>query len=126
MKVEIEVSIGELYDKVTILKINKDRIKDSEKLFNINKELIYLENKILNNDPQVNNLVDELYKINSKLWNIENSKRRCEAENNFGWDFIQLARDVYIWNDKRAEIKKKINLLTNSDVIEEKEYTEYK
>ena len=126
MKVEIEVSIGELYDKVTILKIKKDRIKDSEKLFNINKELIYLENKILNNDPQVNNLIDELYKINSKLWNIENSKRRCEAENNFGWDFIQLARDVYIWNDKRAEVKKKINLLTNSDVIEEKEYTEYK
>ena len=126
MKVEIEVSIGELYDKVTILKIKKDRIKDSEKLFNINKELIYLENKILNNDPQVNNLVDELYKINSKLWNIENSKRRCEAENNFGWDFIQLARDVYIWNDKRAEIKKKINVLTYSDVVEEKEYTQYK
>ena len=126
MKVEIEVSIGELYDKVTILRIKKDRIKDSKKLFNINKELIYLENKILNNDPQVNNLVDELYKINSKLWDIENSKRRCEAENNFGWDFIQLARDVYIWNDKRAEIKKKINLLTSSDVIEEKEYTEYK
>tara|TARA_B100000886_G_scaffold133370_1_gene89964 strand:+ start:229 stop:609 length:381 start_codon:yes stop_codon:yes gene_type:complete len=126
MKVEIEVSIGELYDKVTILKIKKDRIKDSKKLFNINKELIYLENKILNNDPQVNNLVDELYKINSKLWNIENSKRRCEAENNFGWDFIQLARDVYIWNDKRAEIKKKINVLTYSDVVEEKEYTNYK
>ncbi len=126
MKVEIEVSIGELYDKVTILKIKKDRIKDSEKLFNINKELIYLENKILNNDPQVNNLVDELYKINSKLWDIENSKRRCEAENNFGWDFIQLARDVYIYNDKRAEIKRKINVLTYSDVVEEKEYTKYK
>ena len=126
MKVEIEVSIGELYDKVTILRIKKDRIKDSKKLFNINKELIYLENKILNNDPQVNNLVDELYKINSKLWNIENSKRRCEAENNFGWDFIQLARDVYIYNDKRAEIKRKINVLTYSDVVEEKEYTKYK
>ena len=126
MKVEIEVSIGELYDKVTILKIKKDRIKDSEKLFNINKELIYLENKILNNDPQVNNLVDELYKINSKLWDIENSKRRCEVENNFGWDFIQLARDVYIYNDKRAEIKRKINVLTYSDVVEEKEYTKYK
>ena len=125
MKVEIEVSIGELYDKVTILKIKKDRIKDSEKLFNINKELIYLENKILNNDPQVNNLVDELYKINSKLWDIENSKRRCEAENNFGWDFMQLARDVYIYNDKRAEIKRKINVLTYSDVVEEKEYTKY-
>ncbi len=126
MKIEIEVSIGELYDKVTILKIKKDRIKDSEKLFNINKELIYLENKILNNDPQVNNLVDALYKINSKLWDIENSKRRCEAENNFGWDFIQLARDVYIYNDKRAEIKRKINVLTYSDVVEEKEYTNYK
>ena len=83
-------------------------------------------NKILNNDPQVNNLVDELYKINSKLWDIENSKRRCEAENNFGWDFIQLARDVYIYNDKRAEIKRKINVLTYSDVVEEKEYTNYK
>ena len=126
MIVEIEVSIGELYDIVTILKIKKDWIKDSEKLFNINKELIYLENKILNNDPQVNNLVDELYKINSKLWDIENSKRRCEAENNFGWDFIQLARDVYIYNDKRAEIKRKINVLTYSDVVEEKEYTNYK
>ena len=126
MKVEIEVSIAELYDKVTILRIKKDRIKDSKKLFNINKDLIYLENKILNNDPQVNNLVDELYKINSKLWDIENSKRRCEAENNFGWDFIQLARDVYIYNDKRAEIKRKINVLTYSDVVEEKEYTKYK
>jgi len=126
MKVEIEVSIGELYDKITILRIKKERITDADKLHNIKKELQYLENKVLNNDPIIENLTKELFEINSKLWDIENNKRRCESENNFGWGFIQLARDVYIWNDKRAEIKKKINLLTSSDVIEEKEYTEYK
>tara|TARA_B100001287_G_scaffold4219_2_gene3168 strand:- start:7471 stop:7851 length:381 start_codon:yes stop_codon:yes gene_type:complete len=126
MKIEVEVSVGELYDKISILRIKKDRIKDLDKLFNINKELIYLENKMLNNDPAIEKLADELFQINSKLWDIENSKRRCESENNFGYDFIQLARDVYIYNDKRAEIKKKINILTYSDVVEEKEYTSYK
>ena len=126
MKVEIQVSVGELFDKISILKIKKARIKDDKKLFNINKELIYLESKLQNHGEEIENYFQKLYEINSKLWDIENSKRRCEAENNFGWDFIQLARDVYIWNDKRAEIKKKINLLTYSDVIEEKEYTEYK
>lgn len=125
MKVEIEVSIGELYDKITILRIKKERVTDSNKLQNIIKELDYLENKVLNNDPVVENLTKELFEINSKLWDIENSKRRCEAENNFGWGFIQLARDVYLYNDKRAEIKRKINIHTDSDVVEEKEYTEY-
>tara|TARA_B100000925_G_C21758301_1_gene366610 strand:+ start:111 stop:491 length:381 start_codon:yes stop_codon:yes gene_type:complete len=126
MKIEIEVSVGELYDKISILRIKKNKILNPDKLFNINKELIYLENKMLNNDPVIQNLADELFQINSKLWDIENSKRRCEAENNFGYDFIQLARDVYIYNDRRAEIKKKINTLTYSDVVEEKEYTSYK
>lgn len=126
MKVEIQVSVGELLDKISILKIKKARIKDDKKLFNINKELIYLESKLYNHGAEIESYFQQLYEINSKLWDIENSKRRCEAENNFGWDFIQLARDVYIWNDKRAEIKKKINVLTHSDVIEEKEYTEYK
>ena len=126
MKVEIQVSVGELFDKISILKIKKARIKDNKKLFNINKELIYLESTLHHHGEEIENYFQKLYEINSKLWDIENSKRRCEAENNFGWDFIQLARDVYIWNDKRAEIKKKINLLTYSDVIEEKEYTEYK
>ena len=125
MKIEVEVSVGELYDKISILRIKKQRIQNPDKLFNINKELIYLESKILNNDPVLEKLIDELFKINSKLWDIENSKRRCEAENNFGYDFVQLARDVYIYNDKRAEIKKKINVLTYSDVVEEKEYTRY-
>ena len=68
----------------------------------------------MNNDPIVENPTKELFQINSKLWDIENNKRRCEAENNFGWGFIQLARDVYFYNDKRAEIKrKKINIHTN-------------
>ena len=125
MKVEIEVSIGELYDKITILRIKKERITDADKLHNIKKELQYLENKVLNNDPIVENLTKELFEINSKLWDIENNKRRCESENNFGWGFIQLARDVYFYNDKRAEIKRKINIHTNSDVIEEKQYTDY-
>tara|TARA_B100000925_G_C21999936_1_gene470756 strand:+ start:911 stop:1291 length:381 start_codon:yes stop_codon:yes gene_type:complete len=125
MKVEIEVSIGELYDKITILRIKKERITDADKLHNIKKELQYLENKVLNNDPIVENLTKELFEINSKLWDIENNKRRCESENNFGWGFIQLARDVYFYNDKRAEIKRKINIHTNSDVVEEKQYTDY-
>ena len=125
MKVEIEVSIGELYDKITILRIKKDRITDVDKLHNIKKELQYLENKVLNNDPIVENLTKELFEVNSKLWDIENNKRRCESENNFGWGFIQLARDVYFYNDKRAEIKRKINIHTNSDVVEEKQYTDY-
>ncbi len=125
MKVEIEVSIGELYDKITILRIKKERITDADKLDNIKKELQYLENKVLNNDPIVENLTKELFEINSKLWDIENNKRRCESENNFGWGFIQLARDVYFYNDKRAEIKRKINIHTNSDVVEEKQYTDY-
>ena len=125
MKVEIEVSIGELYDKITILRIKKERITDADKLHNIKKELQYLENKVLNNDPIVENLTKELFEINSKLWDIENNKRRCESENNFGWGFIQLARDVYFYNDKRAEIKRKINIHTNSDVVEEKHYTDY-
>ena len=126
MKIEIEVSIGELYDKITILRIKKDRMTDTDKLENINKELKYLEHKLINNDPVIDNLKKELFDVNSMLWDIENNKRRCEAVYNFGWGFIQLARDVYFYNDKRAEIKRKINLHTNSDVIEEKEYTEYK
>tara|TARA_B100000123_G_scaffold170318_1_gene126285 strand:- start:200 stop:580 length:381 start_codon:yes stop_codon:yes gene_type:complete len=125
MKVEIEVSIGELYDKITILRIKKERITDADKLHNIKKELQYLENKVLNNDPIIENLTKELFEVNSKLWDIENNKRRCESENNFGWGFIQLARDVYFYNDKRAEIKRKINIHTNSDVVEEKQYTDY-
>tara|TARA_B100000683_G_scaffold274753_1_gene323668 strand:- start:18273 stop:18653 length:381 start_codon:yes stop_codon:yes gene_type:complete len=126
MKVKIEVSYGELLDKITILQIKKVKIKDEKKLFNINKELIYLEAKVGNHGAEIKHLADNLYEINLKLWDIENSKRKCEAENNFGYDFIELSRNVYLYNDKRAELKRKINVLTYSDVIEEKEYTNYK
>ena len=125
MKVSIEVSVGELFDKITILRIKQKKLTDEEQLDNVNKELSYLENQAFNNDPEVNALVEELYLINSKLWDIENHKRQCEADQVFGSRFIKLARDVYIKNDDRAKIKKMINIITKSDVIEEKEYTKY-
>ena len=125
MKVSIEISVGELFDKITILRIKQKNLTDQEQLENVNKELSILENKAFNNDPEVNALVEELYKINSKLWEIENHKRQCEADKVFGSTFITLARDVYIKNDDRAKIKKMINIITKSDIIEEKEYTIY-
>lgn len=123
--VSIEVSVGELFDKITILKIKQKKLKDQEQLENVNKELAYLESKAFNNDPEVNALVAELESINEQLWDIENDKRKCEADKNFGSNFVKLARDVYIKNDDRAKIKKMINIITKSDIIEEKEYTQY-
>lgn len=123
--VSIEVSVGELFDKITILKIKQKKLKDQEQLENVNKELAYLESKAFNNDPEVNALVAELESINEQLWDIENGKRKCEADKNFGSNFVKLARDVYIKNDDRAKIKKMINIITKSDIIEEKEYTQY-
>lgn len=125
MMVSIEVSVGELFDKITILKIKQKKLKDQEQLENVNKELAYLESKAFNNDPEVNALVAELESINEQLWDIENGKRKCEADKNFGSNFVKLARDVYIKNDDRAKIKKMINIITKSDIIEEKEYTQY-
>ncbi len=126
MKIEVAISMGELFDKITILQIKKEKITDKSKLENINKELSYLQSKVLNNDPKVKSLTKRLHRINSTLWDIENGKRKCEAESDFGLDFVRLARDVYLYNDKRAEVKRLINIHTNSDVIEEKEYTRYK
>ena len=123
--VSIEVSVGELFDKITILKIKQKKLKDQEQLENVNKELAYLESKAFNNDPEVNALVAELESINEQLWDIENGKRKCEADKNFGSNFVKLARDVYIKNDDRAKIKKMINIITKSYIIEEKEYTQY-
>tara|TARA_B100001113_G_scaffold228205_1_gene187351 strand:- start:4909 stop:5286 length:378 start_codon:yes stop_codon:yes gene_type:complete len=125
MMVSIEVSVGELFDKITILKIKQKKLTDKEQLENVNKELAYLESKAFNNDPEVNALVAELESINEQLWDIENSKRKCEADKMFGAKFVRLARDVYIKNDDRAKIKKMINVITNSDVVEEKDYTKY-
>jgi len=125
MMVSIEVSVGELFDKITILKIKQKKLTDKEQLENVNKELAYLESKAFNNDPEVNALVEELESINEQLWDIENGKRKCEADKIFGDKFIKLARDVYFKNDDRAKIKKLINVITKSDVVEEKDYTKY-
>ncbi len=125
MMVSIEVSVGELFDKITILKIKQKKLTNQEQLENVNKELEYLENKAFNNDPEVNVLVEQLYEINEKLWDIENGKRKCEANKTFGTKFVQLARDVYMKNDDRATIKKLINVITKSSIVEEKEYTKY-
>lgn len=125
MMVTIEVSVGELFDKITILKIKQKKLTDQEQLENVNKELAYLESKAFTDDLEVNALVKELEAINEQLWDIENSKRRCEADKDFESNFIKLARDVYIKNDDRAKIKKMINIITRSSIVEEKDYTKY-
>ena len=119
------ISVGELIDKITILKIKSNLIKDADKLFNIEKELQSLEelkdelNLDLNNvDP----LQQQLYKVNVELWHIENFKRECEKNQTFDSVFIETARQVYLKNDLRAEIKRRINDMTGSTIIEEKSY----
>ena len=125
MMVSIEVSVGELFDKITILKIKQKKLTNQDQLANVNKELEYLEDKAFTNDPEVNVLVEQLQEINEQLWDIENGKRKCEADKSFGSKFIELARDVYIKNDDRATIKKLINVITKSSIVEEKDYTKY-
>jgi len=125
MMVSIEVSVGELFDKITILKIKQKKLINQNQLANVNKELEYLEDKAFTNDPEVNVLVEQLQEINEQLWDIENGKRKCEADKSFGSKFVELARDVYIKNDDRATIKKLINVITKSSIVEEKEYTRY-
>ena len=125
MMVSIEVSVGELFDKITILKIKQKKLTNQDQLANVNKELEYLEDKAFTNDPEVNVLVEQLQEINEQLWDIENGKRKCEADKSFGLKFVELARDVYIKNDDRATIKKLINVITKSSIVEEKDYTRY-
>ncbi|MDB9818521.1 DUF6165 family protein [Pelagibacterales bacterium] len=128
MLIKIPVSIGELADKITILEIKKKKIADKKKLKKITNELIFL-NDILKNEVKLDNLmkkeISSLKKINLKLWDIEDGKRNCEKNKNFGPMFIKLARNVYILNDKRAKIKFKINSLSGSDIIEVKSYDKY-
>lgn len=128
MKILVEISVGELFDKITILKIKTEKIKDKFKLINIVTELNILKDKALEIDMNSNNLLDYVEKlkaINTELWDIENIKRELESSKNFGDDFIRISREVHFKNDQRAIIKKKINELTNSNVIEEKEYSKY-
>lgn len=123
-----EIGAGELIDKITILEIKSNRITDPEKLKNINHELSILtatRDRHLANVNGVNDLAEQLKIINENLWDIEDNIRACEARKEYGQIFIELARSVYITNDKRAALKKKINLLTGANIIEEKSYTEF-
>lgn len=126
MKIEVSISVGDLFDKITILRIKQKKFTDHQKLDNVKNELSELENKITFDTANISNLISQLEDINTELWNIENSKRECEALQQFDEKFISLARDVYIKNDKRAKLKKEINIATNSNIIEEKEHTPYK
>ena len=129
MKILAEISVGELFDKITILNIKTKKIFDNDKLRNIHTELKTLNDqskKITVSDAQaLNDLVLKLQQINEDLWDIENFKRECEAKKDFGENFIKLSRDVHFKNDKRAILKKEINLLSNSQIVEEKEYSKY-
>ena len=116
------ISIGELVDKITILQIKKERIK-GKKLDHINNELNYLEEAVENNNLKIDTLIlTNLKKVNMHLWDIENEIRIKEQKNEFDKDFINLARSVYTKNDKRASLKKEINLKYGSMLVEEKSY----
>jgi hypothetical protein len=129
LKILVEISVGDLFDKITILNIKLKKITDSEKLINISKELEVLneQSKKVNvsDKKALSDLTVKLQNINEELWDIENHKRECEAKKDFGESFIKLSRDVHFKNDIRAEIKKEINLLSNSNIVEEKEYSKY-
>ena len=127
-KIIVEISIGELLDKISILEIKKDKIKDPEKLKFISKEHSILKNQLENNiktDDKLNELFQSLKEINDKLWVIEDNKRLCEKDKDFGEKFIKLSRDVHFLNDDRARIKLEINNHTGSQIKEIKEYTNY-
>ena len=129
MKILAEISVGEIFDKITILNIKTKKIQDSEKLMNIKNELNFLNNQASNinvkDQESLNKNINKLQSINEELWDIENYKRECEANKDFGEKFIELSRDVHFKNDIRAQIKKEINLLTDSIIVEEKEYSKY-
>ncbi len=127
-KIIVEVSVGELLDKISILEIKQDKIKDPEKLNFINNEHSILKNQLEKNvksDEKLEKLFQELKDINGKLWVIEDDKRDCEKNKNFGEKFIKLSRDVHFLNDDRAKIKLEINNHTGSAIKEIKEYTNY-
>ncbi len=123
-----EISIGELIDKITILQIKSERIDNEKKLCNITQELdALLQTKAtLPTNTQLDSLMEQLKKINESLWDIEDAIRLKEKDKEFDNTFIELARSVYLVNDDRARVKKEINFLTGSRLIEEKSYQEYR
>ena len=127
-KIIIEVSAGELLDKISILEIKQEKIKNPEKIKFILNELSLLKNQLncsIKPDDKLNKLFELLKDINIKLWTIEDNKRECEKNKDFGEKFIKLSRDVHFLNDERARIKLEINNHTRSEIKEIKEYTDY-
>ena len=127
-KILVEVSVGELLDKISILEIKQEKIKNTESLKFIKDEYNILKaelDKNVKNDEKLKNLFNSLKEINSKLWIIEDDKRMCEKNKDFGEKFIKLSRDVHFLNDERAKIKLEINNHTGSVIKEIKEYTSY-
>ena len=127
-KILVEVSVGELLDKISILEIKKEKIKNQEKLKFITDEYNILKaelNKNIKLDEKLSSLFNSLRDINSKLWIIEDEKRMCEKKSDFGEKFVKLSRDIHLLNDKRANIKLDINNHTGSKIKEIKEYTAY-
>ncbi len=126
---KVEVSNGELLDKLTILELKLTNIADVQKLSNIQKEhdeLSPLADQLFDSyGEELKNLYKKLNEINSELWTIEDDIRECERNKDFGSDFVSLARAVYFTNDKRSDVKKAINLLTDSGFVEEKSYEDY-
>ena len=127
---KVEVSNGELLDKLSILELKQKNIKDDKKLINIKNEhggLSPLCNNLFNNyGNELRSLYAKLSEINAELWKIEDDIRECERNKDFGDEFVRLARAVYFTNDKRSDVKKSINLLTESGFVEEKSYEDYK
>ena len=127
-KILVEVSVGELLDKISILEIKQEKIRDPEKLKFISDEHSILKNQLdknIKSDDKLKNLAQSLKEINIKLWVIEDDKRQCEKEKNFTEKFIKLSRDVHFLNDDRAKIKLEMNNHTGSKIKEIKEYTSY-
>ena len=123
---KVEVSDGELFDKMVILRIKQERIQNPERVANVTKELELLEATCAQISPAPpQEMIDELKSVNEALWVIEDDIRQKEARQEFDDEFIQLARSVYVTNDQRAEAKRKINLFTESELIEEKSYEDY-
>ena len=127
--IKINASVGELLDKISILKIKEEKINDEKKLLNIKKELGLLssiaEKFIEKDEKSYKKFMDELFEVNLQLWETEDNIRILENKKNFNDEFVQLARNVYYSNDKRFEIKSKINNFYGSEIVEEKDYEDY-
>ena len=127
-KILVEVSVGELLDKISILEIKKEKISNDSFLENINAEYSILKEQLeknIQNDKKINELFKSLKEVNAKLWVIEDDKRTCEKNSDFSEKFIKLSRDVHFLNDKRASIKLEINIHSGSKIKEIKQYTKY-